>query len=116
MAVDMLHAHETASATAADASSLRSRVPLYEHNPIPGVTQPVTIQWLNPNAFQRSIRVRAHTRKATLQAIASSEVFGARRLVARTLSGAWFALTERVKLRLDAQFFTLFNHPSLALQ
>jgi hypothetical protein len=26
-------------------------VPLYEHNAIPGVTQPGTIQWLNPNAF-----------------------------------------------------------------
>ena len=26
-------------------------VPLYEHNPIPGVTQPGTIQWLNPDAF-----------------------------------------------------------------
>ena len=29
-------------------------VPLYEHNPIPGVTQPGTIQWLNPNAFVSS--------------------------------------------------------------
>ncbi len=26
-------------------------VPLYEHNPIPGVTQPGTVQWLNPDAF-----------------------------------------------------------------
>jgi hypothetical protein len=26
-------------------------VPLYDHNPIPGVTQAGTIQWLNPNAF-----------------------------------------------------------------
>ena len=26
-------------------------VPLYDHNPIPGVTQPGTVQWLNPNAF-----------------------------------------------------------------
>ena len=26
-------------------------VPLYDHNPVPGVTQPGTIQWLNPNAF-----------------------------------------------------------------
>src|ERR1700686_2162982 len=26
-------------------------VPLYQHNPIGGVTQPETIQWLNPNAF-----------------------------------------------------------------
>jgi hypothetical protein len=27
----------------------------------------------------------------------------------------WFALTERVKLRLDVQFFNLFNHPNFAL-
>jgi hypothetical protein len=27
----------------------------------------------------------------------------------------WFALTEKVKLRLDAQFFNLFNHPNFAL-
>ena len=26
-------------------------VPLYDHNPIPGVTQPGSVQWLNPNAF-----------------------------------------------------------------
>ena len=30
-------------------------VPLYEYNTIPGVTQPGTIQWLNPNAFVASV-------------------------------------------------------------
>ena len=30
-------------------------VPLYEHNPIPGVTQPGTIQWLNPDAFVSTV-------------------------------------------------------------
>ncbi len=30
-------------------------VPLYDHNPIPGVTQPGTIQWLNPNAFVSTV-------------------------------------------------------------
>ena len=30
-------------------------VPLYQHNPIPGVTQPGTIQWLNPNAFVSTV-------------------------------------------------------------
>ena len=28
---------------------------LYEHNPIPGVTQPGTVQWLNPNAFVSAV-------------------------------------------------------------
>ena len=30
-------------------------VPLYDHNPIPGVTQPGSIQWLNPNAFVSAV-------------------------------------------------------------
>ena len=30
-------------------------VPLYEHNSIPGVTQPGTVQWLNPNAFVSAV-------------------------------------------------------------
>ncbi len=30
-------------------------VSLYDHNPIPGVTQPGTIQWLNPNAFVSTV-------------------------------------------------------------
>ncbi|MGC1964890.1 MAG: hypothetical protein WA673_00440, partial [Candidatus Acidiferrales bacterium] len=29
--------------------------PLYEHSPIPGVTQPGTLQWLNPNAFVSTV-------------------------------------------------------------
>ncbi len=29
--------------------------PLYEHHPIPGVTQPGTIQWLNPGAFASAV-------------------------------------------------------------
>ena len=30
-------------------------VPLYDHNFIPGVTQPGTVQWLNPNAFVSAV-------------------------------------------------------------
>ena len=36
-------------------ASVVSGVPLYEHQPIPGVTQPGTIQWLNPDAFVSSV-------------------------------------------------------------
>ena len=28
----------------------------------------------------------------------------------------WFALTERLKLRTDGQFFNLFNHPNFGLR
>jgi hypothetical protein len=27
----------------------------------------------------------------------------------------WFAVTERVKLRIDGQFFNIFNHPNFGL-
>src|ERR1700724_4202053 len=30
-------------------------VPLYEHHPVPGVTQPATVQWLNPDAFVSTV-------------------------------------------------------------
>ena len=36
-------------------ASVAPGVPLYDHNPIPGVTQPGSIQWLNPNAFVSAV-------------------------------------------------------------
>ncbi|HUB34616.1 MAG TPA: carboxypeptidase regulatory-like domain-containing protein [Bryobacteraceae bacterium] len=97
-------------------------VPLYGHNPIPGVTQPGTIQWLNPGAF-------VSTADPSTGACAGGDTtsncqFG--NLGRNALRGPdftwsdlyltkWFSLNERVKLRLDAQFFNLFNHPNFGL-
>ena len=36
-------------------ASVVSGVPLYQHNSIPGITQPGTIQWLNPDAFVSTV-------------------------------------------------------------
>jgi len=36
-------------------ASVVAGVPLYQRNAIAGVTQPGTIQWLNPNAFVSSV-------------------------------------------------------------
>src|SRR5271163_3899904 len=36
-------------------ASVVSGVPLYAHHPIPGLTQPGTIQWLNPDAFVSAV-------------------------------------------------------------
>src|ERR1039457_4642526 len=36
-------------------ASVVSGVPLYEHQVIPGVTQPGTLQWLNPDAFVSTV-------------------------------------------------------------
>jgi hypothetical protein len=97
-------------------------VPLYEHNPIPGVTQPGTIQWLNPDAFVSA--VDPSTGACVGGDTPSNCQFG--NLGRNGLRGPdfvwsdlyltkWFALTEKVKLRLDVQFFNLFNHPNFAL-
>jgi hypothetical protein len=97
-------------------------VPLYEHNPIPGVTQPGTIQWLNPNAFVSD--VNPGTGACTGGDSAQNCQFGD--LGRNALRGPdftwsdlyltkWFRLNDRVKLRIDGQFFNLFNHPNFGL-
>jgi hypothetical protein len=103
-------------------ASIASGVPLYEHSPVPGVTQPGTIQWLNPNAFV-SI-VDPSTGGCAGGDAASNCQFG--NLGRNALRGPdfiwsdlyltkWFTLNERMKLRIDAQFFNLFNHPNFGL-
>ena len=97
-------------------------VPLYEHNPIPGVTQPGTIQWLNPAAFVSTVD------PATGACLGGNSLsncqFG--NLGRNALRGPnftwsdlyltkWFTVNEHVKLRLDGQFFNLFNHPNFGL-
>jgi len=97
-------------------------VPLYEHKPIPGVTQPGTIQWLNPDAFVSTVDP------------STGACFGGNspkncqfgnpgRNALRGPNFTWsdfyltksFPLTERVKLRFDTQFFNVFNHPNFGL-
>jgi carboxypeptidase family protein len=97
-------------------------VPLYEHNPIPGVTQPGTVQWLNPDAFVST--VDPSTGACLGGDNPANCQFGS--LGRNALRGpdfAWsdfyltksFPLTERVKMRFDTQFFNVFNHPNFAL-
>jgi hypothetical protein len=97
-------------------------VPLYEHNPIPGVTQAGTIQWLDPDAFVSSV-------DPSTGACAGGDTpqtcqFGS--LGRNSLRGPdffwsdfyltkWFAVSERVKLRMEGQFFNVFNHPNFGL-
>jgi hypothetical protein len=97
-------------------------VPLYNHNFIQGVTQPGTVQWLNPDAFVST--VDASTGACNGGDTPENCQFG--NLGRNALRGPdfawsdfyltkWFAVTERVKLRFDAQFFNVFNHPNFAL-
>jgi Carboxypeptidase regulatory-like domain len=97
-------------------------VPVYEHNPIPGVTQPGTVQSLNPDAFVSTVDPSTG---ACLGGDSPTNCqFG--NLGRNALRGpdfAWsdfyltksFSLTEGVKLRFDTQFFNVFNHPNFAL-
>ncbi|MGO9263219.1 MAG: carboxypeptidase regulatory-like domain-containing protein [Bryobacteraceae bacterium] len=94
----------------------------YAHAPIPGVTQPGTVQWLNPDAF-------ASTVDPSTGACVGGDTpvtcqFGnlgrnAQRGPDFTWSDLyltkWFVLSERAKLRIDGQFFNLFNHPNFGL-
>jgi len=96
--------------------------PYCRHCNIPGVTQPGTIQWLNPNAFVSAVDPATGTCNGP--GSAQSCQFG--NLGRNALRGPnffwsdfyitkWFPLNERVKLRFDAQFFNVFNHPNFGL-
>jgi hypothetical protein len=103
-------------------ASLEPGVPVYARQPIPGVSQPGTIQWLNPDAFAST--VDPSTGACLGGDSPTTCQFG--NLGRNALRGPdfvwndfyltkWFALTEHTKLRLEAQFFNLFNHPNFGL-
>ena len=103
-------------------ASLVPGVPTYAHHPIPGVTQPGTIQWLNPDAFISTVDP---SMGACLGGDSPQTCqFGTSgRNAFRGPNFFWsdfylskiFALTERLKLRIEGQFFNVFNHPNFGL-
>jgi hypothetical protein len=97
-------------------------VPLYEHNFIPGVTQPGTVQWLNPNAFVSTVDPSTGacyggdtTENCQFGNLGRNALRGPQFFWSDFYLTKWFPVTERVKLRFDAQFFNVFNHPNFAL-
>jgi len=97
-------------------------VPLYQHDPIPGVTQPGTIQWLNPNAFVSSVDPGAGAcaggdtpGNCQFGNLGRNALRGPDFIWSDLYLTKWFPLTERVKLRVDGQFFNVFNHPNFGL-
>ncbi len=97
-------------------------VPLYEHDAIPGVTQPGTIQWLNPNAFVSSVDpstgacVGGNTpQNCQFGDLGRNALRGPDFIWSGLYITKWFTLKERLKLRIDGQFFNLFNHPNFSL-
>jgi len=97
-------------------------VPLYEHHPIPGVTQPGTIQWLNPDAFVSAVDPSTgqcfggdDPQHCQFGDLGRNALRGPDFLWSDFYLTKWFPLTERVKLRVEAQFFNVFNHPNFGL-
>jgi len=97
-------------------------VPLYDRNPIPGVTQPGTIQWLNPDAFISSVDpstgacVGGDSPQTCRFGNLGRNAFRGPDFVWSDLYlTKWFAVREHVKLRVDGQFFNVFNHPNFSL-
>jgi hypothetical protein len=97
-------------------------VPLYEHQAIPGVTQPGTIQWLNPDAFVSTVDPSTGTctggdsvKNCQYGNLGRNALRGPPFTSSDLYISKWFAVTERVKLRIDGQFFNLFNHPNFGL-
>lgn len=97
-------------------------VPLYDHNPIAGITQPGTVQWLNPAAFVSVVDPSTGgcaggdtPQNCQFGDLGRNALRGPDFTWADFYLTKWFALNERVKLRIDGQFFNLFNHPNFAL-
>ncbi len=97
-------------------------VPLYDHNPIPGVTQPGTVQWLNPSAFVSTVDPNTgaclggdNPENCQFGNLGRNALRGPDFVWSDFYLTKWFPVSERVKLRFDAQFFNVFNHPNFAL-
>jgi len=96
--------------------------PLYDHHPIPGVTQPGTIQWLNPDAFVSAVDPSTgqcsggdDPRHCQFGSLGRNALRGPDFFWNDFYLTKWFPVTERVKLRVEAQCFNVFNHPNFGL-
>ena len=97
-------------------------VPLYEHHPIPGVTQAGTLQWLNPDAFVSTVDPSTEQcyggdspQNCHFGTLGRNALRGPNFLWSDFYLTKWFRLTEHVKLRFEGQFFNVFNHPNFGL-
>jgi hypothetical protein len=103
-------------------ASVVAGVPPYEHNPIPGVTQPGTVQWLNPNAFTSTVDPSTGAcsggdtpQNCQFGDLGRNALLGPNFFWSDLDITKSFFLKERLKLRFEAQFFNVFNHPNFGL-
>jgi Carboxypeptidase regulatory-like domain len=97
-------------------------VPIYEHSPIPGVTQPGGVQWLNPDAFVSTVDPSTGAcfggdspRSCQFGTSGRNAFRGPDFFWSDLYLTKWISLTERLKLRVEGQFFNVLNHPNFAL-
>ncbi len=95
----------------------------YAKTDISGVTQPGTIQWLNPSAFQSVIDTSVAPRTCfPTTNVQNCQDGSLGRNTLRAPGFRWtdldigkrFRISEKVGFRFDAQFYNLFNHPNFA--
>jgi hypothetical protein len=97
-------------------------VPQYQRDPMPGVTPPGAVQWLNPDAFVSTVDPST----GACAGGDSPETCQFGDLGRNSLRGPgffWsdlyvtkqFRVGDRVSLRFDGQFFNVLNHPNFAL-
>jgi hypothetical protein len=103
-------------------ASVGPGVPLYSRDAIAGVTQPDTVQWLNPDAFVSAVDPSTgacaggdNPQHCQFGNLGRNALRGPDFVWSDFYLTKWFPLSERVKLRIDAQFFSVFNHPNFGL-
>ena len=103
-------------------ASVVTGIPFYQHHPIPGVTQPGTIQWLNPDAFISAIDPSTgacaggdNVRNCQFGTLGRNALRGPDFFWSDLYLTKWFSVSDHLKLRVEAQFFNIFNHPNFAL-
>jgi hypothetical protein len=92
------------------------------HCNIPGVTQPGTIQWLNPDAFASAVNPATgacyggdNSQNCQFGSLARNALRGPNFFWSDFYITKWFPISEHARLRFDAQFFNVFNHPNFGL-
>lgn len=91
----------------------------YAHGPIAGVTQAGQVRYLNPYAFQSVFDTATGAcvggnSPASCQFgnIGRNSAFGPSFFWTDRFVNKYFNLNEKAKLRIDVQFYNLFNHPN----
>ena len=97
-------------------------VPLYRKSPVSGVTQPGSLQWLNPEAFASVVDPSTgacaggdSTVSCQFGDSGRNNYRGPHFTYSELYLTKKIRLTEHASFRFDTQFFNLFNHPNFAL-